>query len=187
MKCTYETTIDGVRTLFNSEQELDSFLANRYQDLKLSQTDATLQVDPIQTTVNKLDSITKKISDVAVESVVINEDGDSETVLKIPDSMGATRFITTFGNPNDFAEGLVTPFNLQAYLDRRRAELIAEGMSKREIDKALDNMQKSWKQLTNYGTEVHALFESLINKDRQFIPKNLSPEQVASLTEEFKT
>lgn len=186
MKCTYETTIDGVRMLFNSEQELDSFLANKYQDLKLSQTDVTLQVDPIQTTIDKIEGITKKISDASIESVVINEDGDSETVLKIPDSIGATRFITSFGNPNDFAEGLVTPFNLQEYLDKRRSQLVAEGLSKSEIDKTLDNMQKSWKQLTDYGTEVHALFESLINKEKPFTPKNLSQEQVESLTEEFK-
>lgn len=187
MKCTYEITIDNVRTLFNSEQELDSFLASRYRDLKMSETDPTLQVDPMQTTIDKLESITKKIKEVAVESVVINEDGDSETVLKIPDSIGATRFITSFGNPENFAEALVTPFDLQAYLDKKRSSLIEEGLSKPEIDKIIENMQKSWKQLTDYGTEVHALFESLINKDKPFVPKNLTNEQVNSLTQEFNT
>lgn len=98
MKCTYETTIDGVRKLFNSEQELDSFLSNRFRELRMSDTDPTLQIDPVQTTVDKLESITKKIKEVATESVTINEDGDSETVLKIPGSMGATKFITSFGN-----------------------------------------------------------------------------------------
>lgn len=186
MKCTYETTIDGVRMLFNSEQELDSFLANRFRELKMSETDPTLQIDPVQTAVDKIDAITKKIKDAAIESVVINEDGDSETVLKIPDSIGATRFITSFGNPDNFSSGLVTPFNLQEYLDKKRSELVTDGLSKQEIDKTLENMQKSWKQLTEYGTEVHALFESLINKDKQFVPKNLTAEQVSSLTEEFK-
>jgi hypothetical protein len=186
MKCTYETTIDGVRMLFNSEQELDSFLANRFRELKVSNTDPTLQIDPIQSTIDKLDVISGKIKEVAVESVVINEDGDSETVLKIPDSIGATRFITSFGNPDNFAEGLVTPFNLQEYLDRKRSELVTDGLSKPEIDKILDNMQKSWRQLTEYGTEVHALFESLVNKNKKFVPKNLSEDQVNSLKEEFK-
>lgn len=186
MKCTYEATIDGVRKLFNSEQELDSFLSNRFRELRMSDTDPTLQIDPVQTTIDKLEGITKKIKEVAVESVTINEDGDSETVLKIPGSMGATKFITSFGNPDNFADGLVTPFNLQEYLDKKRSELVADGLSKSEIDKTLDNMQKSWKQLTEYGTEVHALFESLIDKNKKYTPKNLSEDQVTSLEGEFR-
>lgn len=186
MKCTYETTIDGVRMLFNSEQELDSFLANRFKDLTINNIDPTLQIDPIQSTIDKLETITKKIKDINIESVIINEDGDSETILKIPNSIGTTRFITSFGNPNDFSEGLVTPFNLQNYLNKKRSELVSDGLSKQEIDSIINNMQESWKQLTDYGVEIHSLFESLIDSDKDFKSKNLTEEQVKSLKDEFK-
>lgn len=185
MKCTYEITIDGIRKRFNSEQELDSFLANRYKELTTSKIDPTLQIDPIQNTLNELESITNKIKNVEVETTIINEDGDSETVLKIPDSIGATKFITSFGNPENFSDPLVTPFNKKQFLDKKRAELVASGLSKSEVDKNLENMQKSWKQLTDYGKEIHSLFESLIDDSKPFTPENLSEEQVESLTDEF--
>lgn len=145
MKCKYKMKIDGVEKTFNSEQELDVFLAENIGKFwtKDGKIDPTLQIDPMQATVDKINDITKKVKNASVESVIINEDGDSETVLKIPDSIGATKFITSFGNPDNFSEGLVTPFNLQAYLDKKREELTKDGLSKQEIDKILDNMQES--------------------------------------------
>ena len=98
MNCKYTLIINGEKKLFNSEQELDSFLSSYSENFVINEFDATLQTDATKATIDKINSLTKKLSDIQVESVIINEDGDTETILKIPDSIGATRFIETFGN-----------------------------------------------------------------------------------------
>lgn len=188
MKCTYYISQNGRKKIFDSEQQLDSFVLELWKEHYINSEnviDPTLQIDLMQVTEEKIQTITKKIKDVGTESVIINQEGDTETILKMPNSKGATSVITTFGIPNQLDKPLVTPFNLEKYLETTKNELRNKGVPDEEIDKTLDNMQKSWKQLTNYGTEIHALFESLINDNKKFISKELTEEQVTFLTKQF--
>ena len=186
MECTYETTINGKKIKFSSEMELDNFLSSKLADYQINESDLTFQINPIDSTIEKVNAITSKVKNASIESVIINDDGDSETILKIPDSIGTTRFITSNGDPSNMQKELVPPFNLNDFLKKERERLSAEGMTKSQIDSYLEKLQKSWTQLTDYGTEIHSLFESIIN-NTTFKPTNLSEEQVLRLTEEFKS
>lgn len=186
MECTYETTINGKKIKFSSEMELDNFLSSKLADYQINESDLTFQINPIDSTIEKVNVITSKVKNASIESVIINDDGDSETILKIPDSIGTTRFITSNGDPSNMQKELVPPFNLNDFLKKERERLSAEGMTKPQIDSYLEKLQKSWAQLTDYGTEIHSLFESIIN-NTTFKPTNLSEEQVLRLTEEFKS
>jgi hypothetical protein len=166
--------------------ELDNFLSSKLADYQINESDLTFQINPIDSTIEKVNAITSKVKNASIESVIINDDGDSETILKIPDSIGTTRFITSNGDPSNMQKELVPPFNLNDFLKKERERLSAEGMTKPQIDSYLEKLQKSWAQLTDYGTEIHSLFESIIN-NTTFKPTNLSEEQVLRLTEEFKS
>lgn len=185
-ECLYRIkTEDGRELTFDSDQELDSFLAVEYQNYTIDKVDATLHSDSIQNTLDKIEKLTKSITNIAEEVIVYNEDGDAEVGLKIPNSIGTTRFITNYGDPNDFTSPLITGFNLKQYLETQRIRLVNEGLSKLEIDEKLNNLQKSWKQLTDYGTEIHKLFESVINQT-EYNPKGLSEKQTDGLREMFE-
>ena len=50
----------------------------------------------------------------------------------------------------------------------------------------MEDLQKSWTQLTDYGTEVHKLFESVINPEIEYTPKLLNEEQVSLLQNQLR-
>lgn len=186
MNCKYTLIINGEKKLFNSEQELDSFLSSYSENFVINEFDATLQTDAMKATTDKINSLTKKLSDIQVESVIINEDGDTETILKIPDSIGATRFIETFGNTKNWEKPIVTPFNKDQWLQNQREKLSQEGLSDEEIEIKLSNIQKSWKSLTDYGTDIHGLFEAIIN-ETTYKPKLLTEEETEYISNDIRT
>ena len=147
MECTYETTINGKKIKFSSEMELDNFLSSKLADYQINESDLTFQINPIDSTIEKVNAITSKVKNASIESVIIsviiNDDGDSETILKIPDSIGTTRFITSNGDPSNMQKELVPPFNLNDFLKKERERLSAEGMTKSQIDSYLEKLQKS--------------------------------------------
>lgn len=184
--CTYEITINGEKKVFNSEMELDTFLDNYAQNMVVDNVDATLQVDQQQVTVDKISEAIKKYKSLATEFEITNEDGEKEIALKLDKSMGVTKFLTTYGDPFDLAKVLVTKFNLEEYLKREKERLMKKGMTSNEADKYLEDLQKSWTQLTDYGTEVHKLFESVINPEIEYTPKLLNEEQVSLLQNQLR-
>ena len=185
-KCTYEITIDGEKKVFSSEMELDTFLNNYLKDMIVDNVDATLQVDQQQVTVDKVNEAIKKYKSLATEFEITNEDGEKEIALKLDKSIGVTKFLSTYGDPFDLSKVLVTKFDLDAYLAKEKTRLIDEGMTSNEADKYLEDLQNSWTQLTDYGTEVHKLFESVINPDIVYSPKLLSEDQVTLLRNQLQ-
>ena len=127
-----------------------------------------------------------KQMDLGYEFEITNEDGEKEIALKLDKSMGVTKFLTTYGDPFDLAKVLVTKFNLEEYLKREKERLMKKGMTSNEADKYLEDLQKSWTQLTDYGTEVHKLFESVINPEIEYTPKLLNEEQVSLLQNQLR-
>lgn len=122
MECTYETTINGKKIKFSSEMELDNFLSSKLADYQINESDLTFQINPIDSTIEKVNVITSKVKNASIESVIINDDGDSETILKIPDSIGTTRFITSNGDPSNMQKELVPPFNLNDFLKKKEKD-----------------------------------------------------------------
>ena len=186
MKCTYKVKMkDGEIKLFNSEMELDSFLSSYMDKYKVNELDKTFYIDPTQNTVNIIKDISKQCKDLKIETVIVNENGETEKKTNIPGSVGVTSFIQTYGNVNDIGSPLVTPFDINAYLKLETERLRIEGRTDKEIKELLDIEQNNWNKLTDYGTDIHKLFESIL-KGESYKCQFLTESQQASLTEQFK-
>lgn len=184
--CTYEITVDGKVYKFSSDLELDSFLNAYYQDMVVDKTNATLQVDPKQVAIDNVNKIIEAYKNVATKFELTNEDGEKEVALKIDNSIGVTKFITSYGEPTNLGKTFVPEFNLTDYLRNQKEVLIKNGLSASEADTYLADLQKSWTKLTDYGSEVHQLFESILNPEVTFKQKALSDNQVTLLKNQFK-
>ena len=143
MDCVYTGTINGKKVTFNSIKELDAFLTQHIDEIKVTMSDYTLSsVNPVEITRMKIEEITKKVSDFSVEYVQINEDGDTEIITKIPNSMGVTRVLQQMGDPSDIRTPLITPFNKQAYFDKIR-ENLRESMTDAEINEHINVLENN--------------------------------------------
>lgn len=71
MECTYETTINGKKIKFSSEMELDNFLSSKLADYQINESDLTFQINPIDSTIEKVNAITSKVKNASIESVII--------------------------------------------------------------------------------------------------------------------
>lgn len=159
MNCT-SINFEGKEIKFSSDMELDLFLES-IRDKHHIVADASLSVDLVRTTEERINAISDKVSSLEVEEHRINDDGDVETYYKIPGSIGTTRFAQTYTIPGG-TKPLVTPFDEKQYFDKRRAELKAEGQTDAEIDAYFKELKSLWKMLTDYGTEVHKVYELTI-------------------------
>jgi hypothetical protein len=114
-KCIFTINIDGKERTFNSDFELDSFLKSQYADKNVTvKLDRTFSTTPQAATLNNLNFAKLEYKESAVENIRINEDGDSEVILKIPNSISVTRAVTEFGDPTDLSKHIITPFNIKA-------------------------------------------------------------------------
>lgn len=162
MDCVYTGTINGKEVTFNSIKELDAFLAKHIDELNILHADFTLSsVNPTDVTKAKIDGISKQVSDLSIEYVHINEDGDSERILKIPNSIGVTKVLQTMGDPSDISQPLITPFDKQAYFEHIRNNL-KENMSDYQIDEYIKMLENNWKTITDLGIEIHKIFQSIL-------------------------
>lgn len=170
---------EDVKKEFNSENELDVFLASHLQELidkfDVKTSDLTLHTTPVEHTLTVIEKIKDKLKDAKEKKVIINEDGDSEIILDISKSIGVTKFITTqgeIGSPKDY---LITPFNAKDYFD-------TVGLNEKE--RKIKSTQ--WDDQTDCGSEIHELFECIVSgkefKNRKF----LSESQVENLTDSYK-
>jgi hypothetical protein len=143
MKCTYEITIDGHRKVFNSSLELDAFLASKFENYFVDQSDTSLHVDLVQDVKNKILEIQDIVKNAQIEMSRENEDGEVETYLAIPRSAGATKVIKTYGRPDDLSQPLITPFDETKYLDKLSNQLRSEGKTDVEIQYIIESTKRS--------------------------------------------
>ena len=143
MKCTYEIIIDGQRKVFNSSMELDAFLASKFNDYFINESDASLHVDLVQEAKTKIDEIVTAVGNAQIAYTRENEDGESETILKIPKSIGTTKFPKTYGDPDHLSDVLITPFNEEEYFTKLKERLKSEGKSLDEINDILKKLDTS--------------------------------------------
>lgn len=185
MNCT-SINFEGKEIKFSSDLELDLFLESIRDKYHIVNSDASLSVDMQKTTEEKLKSITDMVKIHEVEEHRINEDGDTETYFKIPGSLGTTKAIQTITIPGGTSP-LVTPFDKNGYFDKMRKELKEDGFTDAQIEARIKDIENLWKTLTEYGTEIHSLFESIIKDDPSlYQQKYLSDNTVANLSERIK-
>lgn len=100
--CIYKLNINGEEKVFQSEQDLDAFLNSNIDNFKIDKIDRTLSVDMQAGAIAKLNEAKIAIENVQVE--VFRDDSDpeiSETIYKVPNSMGVTKYISTHGLAGD--------------------------------------------------------------------------------------
>ena len=189
MKCTYEITIDGHRKVFNSSLELDAFLASKFENYFVDQSDTSLHVDLVQDVKNKILEIQDIVKNAQIEMSRENEDGEVETYLAIPRSAGATKVIKTYGRPDDLSQPLVTPFDETKYLDKLSNQLRSEGKTDVEIQYIIESTKRSWKLITDIGIDIHTIPESEISgteKSLETLSQYLSDRGITILENSFE-
>lgn len=139
-------------------------MAAHIDEYVIDKIDASLHTFSQEDIVQKISEISQSVPSRNDVKMIINEDGDEEYTVDLKGSIGTTSFITTISDPTiesneDIANGikktLVTEFDKESWRQNKRAE----GWS----SEVIANTETSWATQADYGTEVHALFESMIN------------------------
>lgn len=188
MKCTYEIIIDGKKKVFNSSMELDAFLASKFKNYFINESDASLHIDLVQEANNKIDEIIAAVGNAQVAYTRENEDGESETILKIPKSIGTTKFPKTYGDPEHLSDVLITPFNEDDYFKKIEESLKAQGKTLEEITSVITKTKKSWEVITDIGTDSHKIPEDIIKGTESILntlSKYAEPKIIKGLQTDF--
>lgn len=174
--CTYTIKINGQKMLFNSSRELDNFLAAHVDEFKIDVLDASLHTISQDDVIQKIQEISNSVPVRGEKKQIISEDGDVEETIDLKGSMGTTSFITDIEDPSKPGHTLVPKFDVEAWRNRQSTN----GITLHTIQRIED----SWKVQTDFGTEVHALWESIVN-GTQFTRKLLSEQVETSLRMQF--
>lgn len=176
--CVYKLNIDGQEKVFHSEQELDAFLSSH--DFKVNKIDKTLSTDLQTSAINQLNEAKVAYDSSAIEVIRPAEDPEeSEVYYKIPNSIGATKFITSYGNLDDMNKPLITPFNLKQWEINKLEEYKSLGISEIEAKRLIKSIEENlWKEYGLIGTDVHKVYECVLSNTE--IPKleHLSKDQL---------
>lgn len=186
-KCTFTININGEERTFNSDFELDAFLKSQYENKDITvNIDRTFSITPQAATLNNLNFAKLEYEDSAVEYTRINEDGDSEVIIKIPNSISVTKAITEFGDPVNLSKHIITPFDIKGWREKRIKDWVATGLTEEIAKNLVIKEETSWIQLTNYGTEIHNLAQAIIDGTENTFKTNLlSPEIQQKFSNEF--
>ena len=169
--CIFTIDFNGQKIEFKSDKDLDSFLLEHQNEFKLvGKTHKTLSTDLQAITEQILKEIKLDISNAQTEVVRINDDPEETEVFKyVKNSIGVSTFITTYGNPSNWNTPISTPFNKEAWREKKLKEYLDQNISKDEAKKLVKNEEDSWEYLTNIGTEIHHVIESVFNNEEDKI------------------
>jgi len=156
---------NALNSEYDSEQALDLALLALSQNVV--QRNAIFQsVSPQQVVKQILEDMQSKMGAVSEEVVVIGEDPDDiETYFRIPKSIGTTRFLTSFNRPDGSGKPFVTPFNQKNWEEKHISDLVTSGLSEEEARRITEAEINTWPKLTELGTEVHNIFESILKDE----------------------
>lgn len=197
--CKYTLDVNGqAQRVFSSEQELDAFLADNIDSIIETFVDKTMNkiysIDPQQGTINKINAIKQSIANVEQEVIRYGEDPEEyETYYKIPNAIGVNKFFSKYGDPADPSKPLNVPFNSKAWktnhINDLTKALIEQGKSESEAHalatKITEDTEASWKDLTDIGTEIHSILESVIKNDPSVVKSKILDEN--GLTDQVKS
>lgn len=176
-KCIYKIKTETGEQVFSSYFELDNFIKTQLDNYEVTEMDKTFSVSLQTATLKKLDEAKIEYDKSAIEYEVYNSDGDVEIRTKIPNSISMTRLITEFGNPSNLDKHLVSPFNVNNWRKLKINEWMSKGLSEEEANEKVQLEENSWKYLTDYGTEIHGILQSVIDKT-EYSTKLLTESQI---------
>lgn len=176
--CEYVLDLGNEVKRFSSEQELDLFLKTQIDEMgeAFSAIDKTFSVNPKEKTKKILEECAAHIKSVS-KSVskpkkdVIGNPEDFEMIEYIPESIGITEFISSYGLDSDWTQPITPKFDLKGwqkmaideYVEAFKKKGMSEEDAKIEAQNTVQSMIDTWPELTEIGNEVHAILEDLIN------------------------
>jgi len=182
--CIYKLNINGEEKVFQSEQDLDAFLNSNTDNFKIDKIDRTLSVDMQAGAIAKLNEAKIAVENVQVE--VFRDDSDpeiSETIYKVPNSMGVTKYISTHGLAGDWSQPICPPFDLNGWKNKQKLELMRVGKTADEAEALLTELSEElWPELTDFGTDIHKIYECVFSDKEIPKLKYLSSEQIQNIT-----
>lgn len=161
MACKYFLNINGSKYSFNSEQELDNFIAQNYGSMMYYNKYGDVVFDESN---NIQDSIYNKLLTLnsAIQGSKFNNLTQENEVVA-PKKMGVTSAITTWLKPDG---SLVIPeFRVEEYKKNQLRLLVEGGMSESEAKEQIDTEVRNWEHLAKIGDKVHKVAE-LFFKDQ---------------------
>lgn len=175
--CTYTIKINGKEMLFNSSRELDNFLAAHIDEFKIDVLDASLHTISQDDVMQKIQEISSSVPVRGEKKQIISEDGDIEETIDLKGSIGTTSFITDIADPHKPDNTLAPKMDIDAWRNKQLANGITTDIIQR--------IEDSWKVQTEYGTEVHKLWESIIT-NTPFVRNLLSERVEINLRQQFQ-
>lgn len=169
-----------------SESAVDSFLLSHLKDYMESlpngvqlHFDKIFSLDSRQAALNAVDEIKKFVPITQTRTMRYSD--DEEDGIKLHDDprfMGVTEAINTFGSFRDPNAPIVTPFDEENWKNNKINELVTIGKSVEEATKIATDIIGTWKQLTQWGDDVHLIMETIFKGGTE-IPKTSLGSKIA--------
>ena len=203
--CHWDLTWNGINVseMGLDDLGLDSFLLEHIDDFKFKGAIFYART-PQDATDEQLQKAKSDLLGASIEIVKdVDEGGDPDVVryMKIQRSVGVTKAIGMKLNSGNY---LVTPMSTEEY-KRKKIKDLKEGKDYKlpngdsllqkmpgfnsTIEQLVDMEEQSWKSLTQYGTDVHKVFEDIFNGKEPTTKGSLPDavfESVVKQVKEFK-
>ena len=136
---------------FSSDMELDSHLFNNFYDKVVTKNaDLSYSVDLQETSLKKLREIESKVPKSKFVKIAVDE-GEYEESSSDSSCPGVTKFVNTWGDPNDLSKALVPPFDEEAYLKKLENDFKnAKDLNKPELLKLTKEQLDQFKDFETY-------------------------------------
>lgn len=149
-----------------TDEELDLILKSIYDDINTTGEVKDLMkifdLSPVEITDTKLEEFEQFTKTYKKEiTKITGEDGDQVKMHDHPDFLGTTTFMEKYGAIGDFGKGIVDEFIESEERDRLREHLTkSKRYTSDQIETIINDTIKMYKQLTEYGTEFHAIMQA---------------------------
>lgn len=125
MACKYFLTINGSKYSFNSEQDLDAFIAKNYGNMLYYNKYGDAVFDESNTIQDSIYNKLLALNSAAQESKFNQSTQENEVVA--PKKVGVTTAITTWLNSN--GDRIIPEFKVEEYKKNQLKLLVKEGLS----------------------------------------------------------
>lgn len=155
MACKYFLTINGSKHSFNSERDLDAFIAKNYGNMLYYNKYGDAVFDESNTIQDSIYNKLLALNSTVQESRFNQSTQENEVVT--PKRLGVTTAITTWLNSN--GDRVIPEFKVEEYKKNQLKLLIKEGLSEEDAKRQIEFDIENWGHLAKIGDKVHKVAE----------------------------
>lgn len=159
--CEFTLEHNGEVLTFSSEEELNSFLINNKNRLKLLDSSISLSKE-----YSKRDEVAAKIIAESKMAMTTKYDKYGNKITDVADYLSVTKAITDKNIFQENGKPFVVGFDVDEYMENQKALLENEidpetgvKFTSEKIDENLKTLVKNWEKLAEMGTAIHAVAE----------------------------